>query len=216
MPALQPSAPMAIAAEDISALAWCRIGNHLVFLDVARDRYFRLPPQSEGEFIVAGENNARADWSQPDYLPRPSDWQKPAKSSPAQEKGTFNLARVARAMWIERRLETRIASTPFRMILEDHRRLVERRALRRDILSGQGGTVVRAFAQARLLRSSADRCLPRSLALSSNLAAVGDASFVVLGVSLHPFRAHCWVQHGETVLNDSIEEVLRYTPILVV
>ncbi|HCY01912.1 MAG TPA: lasso peptide biosynthesis B2 protein, partial [Erythrobacter sp.] len=31
-----------------------------------------------------------------------------------------------------------------------------------------------------------------------------------------PFGAHCWVQHGEAVLNDTAEEVLRYTPILVV
>ncbi len=215
-PALPPSAPMAIAVEDVSALAWCRIGEHLVFLDVARDRYFRLPPQSEREFLAAGKNNARGGWAQPDFLPRPSDWQKPAKTSPAQERGTFNLARVARALWIERRIETRIATTSFQKILENHRRFVERRAFRRDILSGQGSAVVHSFGQTRLLRTSADRCLPRSLALSSTLAAVGDATFVVLGVSLHPFRAHCWVQHGETVLNDSIEEVLRYTPILVV
>ena len=214
--ALPPSAPMAIAVENVSALAWCRIGEHLVFLDVVRDRYFRLPPQSESEFLAAGENSARGGWAQPDFLPRPSDWRRPTKTSAAQEIGTFNLAKVARALWIERRIETRIASTSFRKILENHRRLVERRALRRDVLSGQGGAVVRSFGQTRLLRSSADRCLPRSLALSSNLAAVGDATFVVLGVSLHPFRAHCWVQHGETVLNDSVEEVLRYTPILVV
>mgnify|MGYP004248909691 CR=1 FL=1 len=95
-PALPPSAPMAIAVEDVSALAWCRIGEHLVFLDVARDRYFRLPPQSEREFLAAGKNNARGGWAQPDFLPRPSEWQKPAKTSPAQERGTFNLARVAR------------------------------------------------------------------------------------------------------------------------
>lgn len=216
MPALQPSVSMTIAVEDISSLAWCRIGEHLVFLDVARDRYFRLSPRSEREFLAAREHDAFVDWAQPDYLPRPSDWQSPAKTSPAQAEGPFNLARVARALWIERRLEIRIASVPFRTILENHRRLVERRALRSDILSGRGSAAVRAFAQTRLLRTSADRCLPRSIALSSDLAAVGDTSFVVFGVSLHPFRAHCWVQHGETVLNDSIEEVLRHTPILVV
>jgi hypothetical protein len=39
---------------------------------------------------------------------------------------------------------------------------------------------------------------------------------VVLGVKQGPFGAHCWVQHGSEILNDSVEEVLRYRPILVI
>ena len=75
---------------------------------------------------------------------------------------------------------------------------------------------LRAFEHARLLRSAADRCLPRSIALSLRLARRGIHAHIVIGVRSDPFGAHCWVQHGEAVLNDTAEEVLRYTPILVV
>lgn len=76
--------------------------------------------------------------------------------------------------------------------------------------------MVRAFEQARLLRSTADRCLPRSIALALCLTAKQCRVHVVLGVKLAPFSAHCWVQDGGAVLNDSLEEVQRYSPILVV
>lgn len=76
--------------------------------------------------------------------------------------------------------------------------------------------MVRAFEYARLLRTAADRCLARSIALAGCLAAIGDRCHVVLGVTCPPFSAHCWAQQGDTVLNDTLEEVQRYTPILVV
>jgi len=31
-----------------------------------------------------------------------------------------------------------------------------------------------------------------------------------------PFAAHCWVQYGDIVFNDRVEEVGGYTPIMVV
>ncbi len=38
----------------------------------------------------------------------------------------------------------------------------------------------------------------------------------VFGVKTEPFDAHCWVQHGEIVLNDAPDRVRQYSPILVV
>lgn len=35
-------------------------------------------------------------------------------------------------------------------------------------------------------------------------------------VRTNPFGAHSWAQHEDEVLNDSVEEVLRFTPILIV
>ena len=75
---------------------------------------------------------------------------------------------------------------------------------------------IRAFEYARLLRTAADRCLPRSIALALCLASDGMRANVVVGVRLAPFGAHCWVQQGGDVLNDSVEEVLCYRPILVI
>jgi hypothetical protein len=38
---------------------------------------------------------------------------------------------------------------------------------------------------------------------------------LVVGVAI-PFAAHCWVQHADMVLNDSVDIVSRYEPILVI
>jgi hypothetical protein len=35
-------------------------------------------------------------------------------------------------------------------------------------------------------------------------------------VQTKPFAAHCWVQQGDVVFNDTPEHVRRYTPILAV
>ena len=80
----------------------------------------------------------------------------------------------------------------------------------------RSGPTVRAFEHARLLRSAADRCLPRSIALKLRLAKLRHRTHLVIGVKDRPFGAHAWVQHGDIVLNDSLEEVRRYTPILII
>jgi hypothetical protein len=67
-----------------------------------------------------------------------------------------------------------------------------------------------------VLRTAADRCLPRSIALALRLARDGLAAQLVIGVRTNPFGAHSWAQHEDEVLNDSVEEVLRFTPILIV
>jgi hypothetical protein len=37
---------------------------------------------------------------------------------------------------------------------------------------------------------------------------------VVFGVIADPFQAHCWLQEGNVVLNDDLERVGKYKPIL--
>jgi hypothetical protein len=38
----------------------------------------------------------------------------------------------------------------------------------------------------------------------------------VFGVTEDPFSAHCWLQHGSIVLNDNLDRVNTYTPIMTV
>jgi len=38
----------------------------------------------------------------------------------------------------------------------------------------------------------------------------------VIGIRPDPFLAHCWVQHKGLVLNDDIDNVRTFTPILVI
>ncbi|MFL6604470.1 MAG: lasso peptide biosynthesis B2 protein [Steroidobacteraceae bacterium] len=77
--------------------------------------------------------------------------------------------------------------------------------------------LVEAFARYRVfLFSSKDECLYDSLALIEFLARYGIYPDWVFGVQTRPFAAHCWVQHGEIVFNDTVEHVSGYTPIMVV
>jgi Transglutaminase-like superfamily len=57
-------------------------------------------------------------------------------------------------------------------------------------------------------------CLLDSLALAHFLSQFGVASRWVFGVQDAPFAAHCWLVNGTTVLNDAIENVRSYTPLL--
>jgi len=78
-------------------------------------------------------------------------------------------------------------------------------------------SLVEAFMRYRVfLFSSKDECLYDSLALLEYLARYGIYADWVFGVQTRPFAAHCWVQHGDIVFNDTVEHVSGYTPIMVV
>jgi hypothetical protein len=57
-------------------------------------------------------------------------------------------------------------------------------------------------------------CLFDSLALLEFLATQGLFADWVFGVRAEPFAAHCWVQRDEVVLNDSVERVGGFVPIM--
>jgi hypothetical protein len=57
-------------------------------------------------------------------------------------------------------------------------------------------------------------CLLQATWLLEILAQEGFAADWVFGVRTWPFSAHCWVQVGDTVLNDSVERVAPYRAIL--
>jgi hypothetical protein len=59
-------------------------------------------------------------------------------------------------------------------------------------------------------------CLFDSLVLSVFLTRRTVPCTFVIGVSTRPFAAHAWTQIGDCVLNDTIEHVLSFTPILAV
>jgi hypothetical protein len=197
-------------------LAWCEIAGQLVFLDIAADRYFRLPEPTNGEALAEIDRRGLARFRQPDSLCLPADWLAPVRTSPALGDSAFQLGDVARALWTQRRVEARLARRSFSSILYELRAATEARGSTTAARRSMKSRMVHAFEHARLLRTAADRCLPRSIALATCLAVSGITARAVIGVRLGPFAAHSWVQAGDEVLNDSVEEVLRYQPILVV
>lgn len=75
--------------------------------------------------------------------------------------------------------------------------------------------LVLAFRRVRpLFYKSRQTCLLDSLVLASFLARYGVFPNVIIGVILGPFSGHCWVQYETLVLNDRLEKVTKFTPIL--
>ena len=76
--------------------------------------------------------------------------------------------------------------------------------------------LVALFHRFRPLYGRKYHCLFDSVALLEFLARYRHFPRWVFGVRSAPFAAHCWVQHGNCVLNDTVDNARGYTPILVV
>ena len=72
------------------------------------------------------------------------------------------------------------------------------------------------FSRARVWAPFDGACLARSYMALRYLRLCGQDAAWVIGVRTWPFSAHCWLQSGDVVLDDSAERVLPYHPILVV
>lgn len=76
--------------------------------------------------------------------------------------------------------------------------------------------VVARFNAFRLFFPRKYLCLFDSLAMIEYLARYRLEATWVFGVQANPFAAHCWVQQGKTVLNDTLETARMYTPVMAV
>jgi hypothetical protein len=84
--------------------------------------------------------------------------------------------------------------------------------------ASDGDRVIRAavaFAELRFTMRALGRCLPLSLALASTARRRHSEVRLVLGVQCDPFLAHAWVELHAKVLNDRLDTVRSFTPILV-
>lgn len=104
-------------------------------------------------------------------------------------------------------------------------RVIRRVKRRKELLGAESGPLeaerarklVEAFARYRVyMFSSKDECLYDSFALLEFLARYRIYPDWVFGVQTRPFAAHCWVQGGDVVFNDTVEHVSGFTPIMVV
>jgi Transglutaminase-like superfamily len=112
----------------------------------------------------------------------------------------------------------RLRTWPFERVIQRVKRRKELEGRNASPLDAEWARkLVEAFARYRVfLFSSKDECLYDSLALLEFLARYGIYPDWVFGVQTRPFAAHCWVQHGDIVFNDTVEHVSGYTPIMVV
>lgn len=76
--------------------------------------------------------------------------------------------------------------------------------------------LVRRYQQARRWTPIRPVCLLDSMAMLDFLADRGHRPALVFGVTRQPFKAHCWLQDGAVALNDHLDHVVGYSPILAV
>jgi hypothetical protein len=101
------------------------------------------------------------------------------------------------------------------------RRVTHRRVARAQLPPTQGierlQQIVSLFERLRpFMFRKTDACLLHSLALLEFLARYHIYPDWVFAVQTQPFKAHCWLQHGDWVLNDKPSGVAELTPIAII
>lgn len=206
-------------------MRFCEIGNERIFLDLRADRYFRLPPGSDRAFLAL-ESGAPASASDIAALRRLGLLVRAPEGRPIEPTrhaapdssfvedtdlppgfGLRALAEVA-ALVLRARRAVRRKRLQIELAAFERRAsaIAPERCLERDV--GE-------FLRARRLVPVRPNCLYDSLALRRFLARRGLRADLVIAAKLQPFAAHCWVQHGRTVLNDSLGSARDFAPILV-
>lgn len=207
-------------------LTYCRVGDRVVFLDIAADRYFCLPSRLDQFFQrrVAGCSDADShmvaalrragvvdDAGAIRAVPCPGLPVAEDALSPSQR--TRSLIKVAFA---QSRVQARLRSWSFeRVIAHERQRHRSSKPLDRR-MADELSMLYAAFQALAGWFGEADRCLARSIAFRALAFQRGFAPTLVLGVKLDPFAAHCWVQSGTRIDNDAIERTRLYTPILTI
>lgn len=109
-----------------------------------------------------------------------------------------------------------LRSTPLSLIVDT---VAERKRAPTEIDPAEWNRAARlteAFLNFRPMFPWDYRCLFDSLALIRFLSRFRLHPDWVFGVQDDPFNAHCWVQAGTCVLNDDLEHVSTYTPIMTI
>lgn len=212
-------------------LSFCETGGRLLFLDIERDRYFCLTPSSEESFrrLMDGDHDPADDAfglrqlvadgllvrvEAEVQLQACGIGQIPTRSL-LDEPLTASSFAVAGALARQAAASLALKLLPLRTVVGQLRRQKERvRDVPGDTRDAQH-RVASAFHLASQDVSSLDRCLPRSIAVAHALLALGLRPDLIFGVRLNPFAAHCWVQCDDQLVNERLDEVRNFTPILV-
>jgi hypothetical protein len=214
------------------SVSFCWADRRAVFLDARRDRYFRLATPAEAIFRSLWEAGGQAvpDVEQllrqglveaTDDVVRPF---RPARARPptmslvdcdpgAEALRPLTLAEVS---WRLARARVKLKRSALATTLSRLRDAKTRKTTTAGMSRTSVADLARRFNAARRRAPFPPSCLPDALALLDFLARHEVFPDLVFGVRLDPFRAHCWVQAEETVLNDALDPAIAHTPILVV
>jgi hypothetical protein len=215
-------------------LHFCIANGRTALLDVTHDRYLALPEPLDLAFqaLVMGTDAAPIEASSIDNLIE--------QGVLLRSEGATSLTAPAP---LERPTAS-LLDTPLDELIDPwlftHAYISQRHAVKRsdalclpaivkaiiDDLNGVGTArelranrralrALRSYLATRWLISTRDQCLVQSATLFHFLARYGWRPQFVIAVRMAPFAAHAWLQDGKSVLNDRLDHVLPYTPILV-
>lgn len=201
------------------------LGKDLVLLDGRSDRYLAIP----GSLVTLMEDSAAVDlgpglllagkaaaaldragllrtcgrpWSP---LPPPGRALTPAVGQPLSASDWCSLVVALTSAGRRLRSGRSLGATSF----------TSRRAPPDPAEEDSLADAVGRLSKLRLLVPTPRRCLPSALVARSFLELEGLSVDIVAGVRSHPFGAHCWLEAGGMVIDDDLDRVSAYTPIVV-
>lgn len=206
-------------------VTFCIASNKAIFLDVRADRYAGLPEQLNGSFVRWALGDRTGQHGDAAAMLERTGLLVPVEDDVAPAPCPIVTAR--RGLWPQQlgRATSLLAFVRFGHAIRQTRRRLARRGLFGALahVSRQRPALYRhpdprPIATTLLTVGAAlgagEDCLVRSLALVDCLHRAGSDATIVLGVLAMPFGAHCWVQFGDHVLNDDVDRVSIFTPIL--
>jgi len=203
-------------------VSFCTTSERVVFLDTARDRYFALPGAQSAAFRTWIDSETAAPPPPVAQLLIDANLLEvcDAAGSPCRSAITpavRALREVDVKATVRDQFEVGCCLLRVRHALRRHGLLatLERwRQIRDERIDDATRHQAAVFMRARRRIPLAENCLHDSLAMIAWLNRRGASASIVFGVTGIPFRAHCWVQLGDQVLNDALDHVAPFTPIL--
>lgn len=224
--------------SSAAGIHFCECDGIYIFLDIPADRYFRFSPEQSSWFRLILENPSSSrvpekvsqfrdslvqrgilividGESPPRYVPIP-----PASYSSIFQPDTDLQGRLSAQIWIR---AARAVLRSWWLVRHSSLEGIVNHVsgLKKKIHQGREREItgfeplVAVFHRLTpYFFTSTDACKYRSLALIEFLGAYGFSADWVFGVRLAPFRAHCWVEIGSVILNDYVDNVREFKPIL--
>lgn len=205
---------------------YCEIGERRIFLDLIADRYFSLPPQADLSFATLA-HGGQVPTGELDALAAAGVVARSPTGRPLA--ATAHVAPDRSFLEDQSRSGGGWSALPEVLLLT----LWARRAVRRkrlpqlvipsakpartssDAERERRDRAVTVFIEARRAVPVKPSCLYDSLALRQFLRWRRVHADLVIGAKLDPFGAHCWIQDGTMVLNDTLAAARGFAPILV-
>jgi hypothetical protein len=203
------------------------VGDDLVTLDTGADAYACLP--GYGAAVGPRGPGGRVDVALADAADRlvetglvasyPQGASAPAPP-PLPTRSIWRTDRVTVTPADRRRLAKAYVKAAPQVWRSSFRNLLRAAARERPAAPDASPQAVRrdalAFDQLMPFAPFQGQCLFRSRLLLAFLRTERRDAAWVFGVRTYPFQAHCWLQAGDTALDDAAERICGYVPILCV